>query len=310
MTQVTKSQIQKAKQMDLLTYLQLYEPNNLKRKGHDYTTKEHDSMSISENGLWRWCSRDIGGKTALKYLIDVKGMQFVDAVLTLCNEPVQVLEPPLPTSIKKKKPFALPDPYHNNNRVISYLQCRGISDNIITYCINHNLIYESKDYRNAVFVGYDENNIARYGALRGTWDKAKIPFKGEIESSMKEYCFSIKVDSNKLIVTESAIDALSVASIRGDIDCNYLSIGGAYAPKKDNSTARLPVALTNFLDNSPHIEEIVLCLDNDTTGLGASKHIGRKLAYMGYKVVSRPPQKEKDYNDVVTKKRSSSNYER
>lgn len=40
---VTPEQIEKAKQMDLLTYLQSYEPGNLKKISHDtWCTKEHD----------------------------------------------------------------------------------------------------------------------------------------------------------------------------------------------------------------------------------------------------------------------------
>ena len=41
---LTPEQIEKAKQMDLLTYLQSYEPGNLKKISHDtWCTKEHDS---------------------------------------------------------------------------------------------------------------------------------------------------------------------------------------------------------------------------------------------------------------------------
>ena len=40
--------IEQARQMDLLSYLQRYEPSNLKRvAGNVYCTKEHDSLKIS-----------------------------------------------------------------------------------------------------------------------------------------------------------------------------------------------------------------------------------------------------------------------
>ena len=68
-----KEVIEKAKEMDLLTYLQNYEPDELVHFSRDtYCTKEHDSLKIS-NGLWCWNSRSIGGKSAVKYLTDVKG---------------------------------------------------------------------------------------------------------------------------------------------------------------------------------------------------------------------------------------------
>lgn len=78
--------IEKAKQIDLLTYLQNYEPHELVRfSGNTYTTKTHDSLKIS-NGKWMWWSRGIGGKTALDYLIKVKGLEFTNAVETLAGK--------------------------------------------------------------------------------------------------------------------------------------------------------------------------------------------------------------------------------
>ena len=72
MTYFTPEDIQQAKQLDLLTYLQIYEPDQLvKVSGDTYCTKEHDSLKIS-NGKWHWFSRKIGGKTALDYLVKVK----------------------------------------------------------------------------------------------------------------------------------------------------------------------------------------------------------------------------------------------
>ena len=75
---VTPEQIEKAKRIDLLTYLQSYEPGNLKKISHDtWCIKEHDSLKIS-NGKWHWFSRHIGGKTALDYLRKGKGVSFME----------------------------------------------------------------------------------------------------------------------------------------------------------------------------------------------------------------------------------------
>lgn len=72
--------IKQAKQIDLLTYLKSYEPDNLVHvSGNTYCTREHDSLKIS-NGKWCWFSRGIGGKTALDYLIKVKDHSFIEAV--------------------------------------------------------------------------------------------------------------------------------------------------------------------------------------------------------------------------------------
>ena len=54
MPYVTPEQIERAKQIDLLTYLQTYEPQELVRfSGNVYTTRTHDSLKIS-NGKWCW----------------------------------------------------------------------------------------------------------------------------------------------------------------------------------------------------------------------------------------------------------------
>ncbi len=82
---VTKEQITKAREWDLLSYLQTYEPQELKRCGpNEYCTRTHDSLRIS-HGKWCWFSRGIGGRSALDYLINVRNMGFVDAVKTLCG---------------------------------------------------------------------------------------------------------------------------------------------------------------------------------------------------------------------------------
>ena len=70
---VTKEQIARAKEWDLLSYLRVHEPQELKRcGGNEYCTVSHDSLKIS-NGRWHWHSQGIGGKTALDYLIKVHG---------------------------------------------------------------------------------------------------------------------------------------------------------------------------------------------------------------------------------------------
>ena len=56
------------RQMDLLTYLRRFDPEELVHiGGNTYTTRTHDSLKIS-NGKWCWWSRNIGGTNALDYL--------------------------------------------------------------------------------------------------------------------------------------------------------------------------------------------------------------------------------------------------
>ena len=159
---VTKEQIERAKEWDLLSYLQAYEPQELRRCGKEYCTVSHDSLKIS-NGKWHWHSRGIGGRTALDYLVRVQGMDFVPAVEMLCGERGVVVPGLLADAPKQMppKPFQLPEANRYGTAVVSYLQGRGIDADIISRCIGLGILYESRRYHNCVFVGRDLGGKAR-----------------------------------------------------------------------------------------------------------------------------------------------------
>jgi hypothetical protein len=99
MPYVTPEQIERAKQMDLLTYLQYYEPHELVHfSGNVYTTRTHDSLKIS-NGRWCWWSRSIGGRSALDYLIKVRGMTLPEAVIQIDGR--AAIMPPVPSKAQE-----------------------------------------------------------------------------------------------------------------------------------------------------------------------------------------------------------------
>ena len=76
----SKDQIAEARKLDLLTYLRLYEPNELVHfSDKEYCTRTHDSLKIS-NGKWMWWSKGFGGASALDYLVKVRGKPFAEAV--------------------------------------------------------------------------------------------------------------------------------------------------------------------------------------------------------------------------------------
>lgn len=75
--------VAQAREIDLLTYLKNYEPNELVEvRRNTYTTKSHDSLKIS-NGLWYWFTKGVGGKSAIDYLMKVKNYTFINAVQTV-----------------------------------------------------------------------------------------------------------------------------------------------------------------------------------------------------------------------------------
>lgn len=209
---IAADDIMKAKEMDLMTYLRNYEPQELVHvSGNTYCTREHDSLRIS-NGKWYWFSQDIGGRSALDYLIKVKGLSFMEAVEAIIGQAAE--RPPVFYRQKEKAhhDFLMPKLSDTTYQVERYLRNRGIHPVIIRYCIEHKTLFESADYHNAVFVGYDKDGTARYGALRGTVGQ----YKGELTGSDKHFSFSIgeNTGAKEIHVFESAIDAMSYATSR------------------------------------------------------------------------------------------------
>ncbi|MDD4716297.1 MAG: DUF3991 and TOPRIM domain-containing protein [Oscillospiraceae bacterium] len=303
MPYVTPEQIKHAKQMDLLIYLQHYEPQELVHfSGNVYTTRSHDSLKIS-NGKWCWWSRGIGGRSALDYLIKVRGMTLPEAVMRIDGQAVVV--PPVPPKAWETagpRKLLLPEKNKSNDRVIAYLKGRGIHGTLIDYCLQTGWLYESRYRHNAVFVGFDPQGVPRYGALRGT---SGSRFMGDASGSDKRFSFSIpaREKSTKLHLFESAIDILSYGTLellsgRDWQQENCLSLAGIYRPKKNIEESTPPAALMQYLKNYPQITEIALHLDNDAPGRLAAETI-KTILSPTYTVLDEPPKRGKDYNDYL-----------
>lgn len=301
MPYIPRDQVEKAKEMDLLTYLKTFEPDELVHfAGNTYYTREHDSLKIS-NGKWYWFSRGIGGRSALDYLIKVKEMSFMDAVGRILGQAVSMPAPIYQAKKEPKKEFKLPQRCRYSNRVFSYLQGRGIDGEIIQFCMNTGQIYESYPYHNAVFVGFDPEGQPKYAALRGT----ESNFKGEAGGSDKRFsfCLPAQISSPTVHLFEAAIDLLSYATMakmsgKDFRTAHLLSLAGVYKPSKEDSEITIPPALSQFLSVHPEIRQIVLRLDNDLTGQLAAKSLQAALSEK-YIVKIALPSHGKDYNDML-----------
>ena len=293
--------IEQARQIDLLSYLQRYEPGNLKRvAGNVYCTREHDSLKIS-NGKWYWWSRGFGGFSALDYLMKVREFSFVEAVQTLTGD-MGDWKPP-PPAVKKDEPkvLLLPPKNKDSDKVLQYLFGRGIDYAIVQDCIADGTIYESADYHNAVFIGKDESGTPKYAACRGTMGS----FKRDASGSDKRYSFRLlaREPTSTVHLFEAAIDVLSYATYlkceRKDYrTANLLSLSGVYQPKKELAESKIPIALTTFLNAHPQIKTIYLHLDNDKAGRLCTAAL-KELLQKDYKIVDAPPPVGKDVNDFL-----------
>lgn len=294
---IPKEDIQRAREMDLLTYLTYYEPGNLKHvSGNVFSTVEHDSLIIN-NGKWCWFSRQIGGKSALDYLIKVKGIPFRDAVERIIGNITEPL-PAIKQTESPPKEFVMPELSSDTTRVSTYLASRGIDPEITKWCIDHKLIFETAKYGNVVFVGYDRQGNPKHGSMRST----TTPYKGDVKGSDKRFAFRLirAEHPRKVHVFEAVPDLLSYATcvkLRGGNwrKETYLSLAGI-------GGSSLPKALEQFLKDYPDISHIYLHLDNDEPGRNAAKTI-KGLLNGKYVVKDQPPPSGKDYNEYLQSNR-------
>ena len=297
--QFTDEQIQAAKSIDLLAYMQTYEPGNIKKVGSDvYQLKDHDSVKIS-NGKWFRHSCGYGGYNALDFLIKVRGMEFKDAVQSLIDGRFAIPHDQhdnLPSKAKTppKDPLILPPPNKNNDAVYAYLQGRGIDKSAIRRCIENGSLYESAKTHHCVFVGFDGNK-SKFACVRST----NGDIKKDIKNADKRYSFVLPPKDAKscnLAVFESPADALSHASIYEmggkEWDAHRLSLGGVSS-----------LALISFLERHTEINSIHLSLDNDKAGKEATDRIIKELLadkrFSYIKITVAPPPMGKDFNDTL-----------
>lgn len=303
MLPIPKEIVAEAREIDLLTYLKNYEPNELVEVCRGtYTTKTHDSLKIS-NGLWYWFTKQVGGKNAIDYLMKVKDYSFINAVKTVMGN-IQIQTPTIYKQQEKSKDrnLILPLKADNDNRAINYLLSRGINKEIIQYCIENNFLYEESKNHNVVFVGYDENKTPKYAFCRATNEQR---FMREATGSNKKYSFKINAqrENNIIHVFESSIDLLSFATIlslenRNWRDENLLSLGGIYTSKYDPDKSKIPIALVNVLEKNSNINEIHLHLDRDLAGRNASSFLQQVLGEK-YKVIDATVPFGKDMNEYL-----------
>mgnify|MGYP002528720500 FL=1 len=283
--------ITEAKRMDLLTYLREYEPNELvKYSNNPYTTRTHDSLKIS-NGKWMWWSRGIGGKSALDYLIKVRGMDFVEAVQTIMGN--SSVRSPTPENAKGyvNQPLLLPERSLTTDVVFEYLFGRGIDYEIINYCLEKELVIESLPYHNVVFIGYDESNKPKYAAYRAT-NQSRL--MGDCTGSKKQYSFRLTAENTgEVHLFECAIDLLSYATLmkmegKNWRQFNLISLAGVYSPKQNIGDSKVPVTVRNLLEKDKSIKRIILHLDNDIAGRKATKALQTILSISMKSLTIRP----------------------
>ena len=327
---ITEEQKKLAKEVDLLTYLQASEPWEVKKTGPgEFRTVSHGSLVISK-GLWVWNRGQLGGRSALDYLMKVRGMGFVEAAEMILGNPAilsgnirptdwqnQAVQPnqkltaaayeqtSMPSEPKAQKKLLLPQKAAVPHKAVKYLGQRGIHPDIIGQCLKAGILYEGI-YRNprepaingtavCVFVGTDETGSARFAAMRGIGKDLKRDAPG----SDKSFGFILSSEdpcSKSLAVFEAPIDLLSHATLtrlgHSGFAGHRLSLGGTS-----------DVALMAYLERNPKTDYISLCLDSDKGGSEAAGTIYSNLAgdrrYGHIEITIDLPLEAGDYNELL-----------
>lgn len=280
----TEEQKQQARQTDLVALLQS-QGEQLKRSGREYVWRDGSERVTVRGNLWFHQYERIGGD-AVDFVRRFYNMDFPQAVNFLLGNNGGAFPQAEPVKREPPKPFTLPLRNDNMRRVYAYLlNRRGIDRKVLSAFVHKGMIYESADYHNAVFVGYDECGIARHAHKRGTGSEST--YKGNAESCDPRYSFHWTGTDNTLYLFEAPIDMLSFISLHKE---NWRSHSYAAACCVGDQV------LFQMLKANPNIDTVCLCMDNDTAGQAANKRISDKLFIQGIKHEILAPE-FKDWNE-------------
>lgn len=282
----TDEQKERANSVDLVDFLQR-QGEQLARSGREWRWKRHDSVTV-RGCQWFRHSRKEGGR-AIDFVQRFYDLSFPDAVTLLLggesgvewNQTSKSAPPP-------KKDFALPEANPDMRRVFAYLiKQRFIDREVLSHFAHEKLIYEDKEYHNAVFVGLDENGIARHAHKRGTYTHGEA-YKGNVEGSDPKYSFHWIGKSDTLYVFEAPVDMLSFITLHPKDwkDHSYVTLDGVAEH-----------AMLQQLKLNPHLKNIVLCLDHDEAGVEAAWRLKDILREQGYEDICVMQSQHKDWNE-------------
>lgn len=282
----TKEQREQARRTDLANFL-ISQGEKVKKSGSEYEWLDGSQKVTIRGHLWYHQYEQKGGD-AIDFVRRFYNKDYAEAVEMLLNgSGGQIITSP-PIEIRCKN-FELPQKNDRMSRLFSYLLLtRGIDKDVLYEFVRRKMIYESADYHNAVFVGYDTNGKPRHAHKRGT--VTSNPYKGNVAGSQPEYSFHFNGTSDRLYLFEAPIDMLSFISIHKENWKNH-SYGASCSVSER--------VLFQCLKDNPNIKKVYLCFDNDQAGQLANKRIAEKLNKMNIQNEILIPI-HKDWNEDLT----------
>ena len=196
----------------------------LKRSGSELEWRDGSQKVTVRGNLWFHQYERVGGD-AIDFVRKYYNKSYPEAMEYLLGGCGGMLTVSPPVQRKPPKSFVLPEKNKNMRRVFAYLMNRRGIDRDVLYAFTHkDMIYESADYHNAVFVGYDGQGIPRHAHKRGSGSEST--YKGNQDGSLPEYSFHWRGTSDRLYLFEAPIDMLSFISMhkKGSVSYTHLDV--------------------------------------------------------------------------------------
>ena len=283
---LSQEEIDSAKHTDIAMMLQGM-GETVRRSGSEYEWQDGGRKVTLRGNLW-YHQYDMTGGDAIDFAKRFFGKTFPEAVVFLNGGSSAQLLRSSPAE-KEKKPFALPRKAADMRRLFGYL-CghRGIDRDVLLTFVRKNMVYESADHYNVVFIGYDKNRTARHAHQRGSYSFSR--FKGNVDSSDPAFSFHWDGTSGKIFLFEAPIDMLSFISMHKN---NWQQHSYAAACSVSD------LVLFQCMKDIGNIDKVFLCMDNDSAGKSANSRIAAKLEERGVEYEILVPQM-KDWNEDLT----------
>lgn len=249
----TKEQREQARRTDLANFL-ISQGEKVRKSGSEYEWLDGSQKVTIRGHLWYHQYEQKGGD-AVGFVRRFYNKDYAEAVEMLLNGigGQIITSPPIE---KEHKLFELPPRNDRMSRVFSYLLLtRGIDKDVLFEFVRNKMIYESADYHNVVFVGYDSSGKPRHAHKRGT--VTSNSYKGNVAGSQPEFSFHWHGKSDKIFLFEAPIDMLSFVSMHKENWKNH-----SYAASCSVSNR----VLFQCLKDNPNIKNVFLCFDNDEAG--------------------------------------------
>ena len=212
----TEEERNRARETNLANFLTEH-GETVKKSGSEFVWLDGEQKVTLRGNLFFHQYEQKGGD-AIDFVRKFYGKNYVEAVQMLLGSNVDIQ----PVAKKeyhehKQKDLKMPPKNDSMKRVFAYLLItRGIDKSVLQEFVRQNMVYESADCHNAVFVGYDENGTPRHANMRGTG--TKNPFKCNAVGSQPEYSFHWNGKSSYLFLFEAPIDMMSFISMHSHQD--------------------------------------------------------------------------------------------